>query len=55
LLLFKNGEVLTQNGLKSLKIYTSNAFGIDKLSINSRLEWVETHIDKIINAPENEF
>jgi DNA-directed RNA polymerase len=35
--MFKNGEILNQEGLESLKIYTANCFGLDKLSYNKRL------------------
>jgi DNA-directed RNA polymerase len=37
LLLFKEGQKLNDIGLKALKIYTANAFGLDKKSKEERL------------------
>jgi DNA-directed RNA polymerase len=49
LLLFNTGSLLNSEGLNSLKTYTANCYGKDKLSYNKRLEWVEDNINKIIN------
>ena len=53
LLLFKNGEVLTENGVKALKIYTANAYGLDKTSKSQRIEWVDNNIDSIISLDKS--
>jgi DNA-directed RNA polymerase len=53
LLLFRDGEVLNEKGLKSLKIYTANAFGKSKLSKLDRLSWADEHLDEILNTPNN--
>jgi DNA-directed RNA polymerase len=37
LIMFKNGVVLNNEGIESLKIYLANCFGVNKLSINNRL------------------
>ena len=49
LLLFNDGFILNDHGLESLKVYTANCFGLDKLSYNSRIEWVNNNINNIIN------
>ncbi|KAI9498534.1 hypothetical protein BDB00DRAFT_730356, partial [Zychaea mexicana] len=49
LLLFKKGNVLSENGLNSLKVYGANAFGLNKLSITKRLEWVDQHFSEILD------
>ncbi len=53
LILFKDGEILSEKGVYSLKVYMANAFGLDKRSKSYRVKWVENHIDEIINVPEN--
>ena len=50
LLNFKNGEILTENGLKSLKIYTANCYGLDKKSIIDRLDWIDNNLQSILNC-----
>lgn len=55
LLLFKKGEVLSDNGVKALKIYTANAMGLDKKSKKDRIEWVESNIKEIISSPDNDL
>jgi hypothetical protein len=47
LVLFKEGIKLNSSGLESLKIYTANCFGKDKLPYNKRLTWVDENINKI--------
>jgi DNA-directed RNA polymerase, mitochondrial len=48
LILFKDGVKLNSSGLESLKIYTANCFGKDKLAYNKRITWVDENIDNII-------
>ena len=55
LLLFKNGEKLTNIGLFALKVYTANAYGLNKLSKIDRVKWVDKHLDFIFNIPNNNF
>lgn len=55
LLLFKNGQKLNDIGLKALKIYTANAFGLDKKSKEERLKWVEENMHKIIDLDNYEL
>lgn len=55
LLLLKDGEVLNEDGVNSLKIYLANAYGLDKRSKFYRLNWVNTHLDEIIATPENDL
>jgi hypothetical protein len=47
LVLFRDGQILNKSGLESLKIYTANCFGKDKLPYNKRLTWVDENIDNI--------
>jgi hypothetical protein len=49
LIMFKTGVILNERGLDSLKIYTANCYGKNKLSYNKRLEWVNLHIKEIIS------
>jgi hypothetical protein len=49
LILFREGQILNKSGLESLKIYTANCFGKDKLTYNNRLTWVDENIDSITN------
>jgi hypothetical protein len=55
LLLFKNGQILNEEGLKALKIYGANAFGLDKKSKIERLKWVNDNIEQIIDTPNNKL
>jgi DNA-directed RNA polymerase len=38
LIMFSKGEVLNDNGLRALKVYTANAFGLDKKSKKHRID-----------------
>jgi hypothetical protein len=51
LIMFKNGNVLTLKRLEALKIYTANCYGLDKLSYNNRLNWVNDNLDIIKSVP----
>lgn len=55
LLLFNKGEVLTPLGLKALKVYTANSFGLDKRSKVKRVGWVDQHLDEILDIPNNDL
>lgn len=49
LIMFNEGVKLDNNGLKSLKIYLANCYGLKKLSLVNRLNWVDDNINKIID------
>ena len=53
LLLFAEGQPLDEKGLYALKVYTANAYGLDKKSKKDRVYWVDRHLNDIINTPEN--
>lgn len=44
---FARGEKLGRSGLKWLKIHTANTFGVDKVSMEERIAWVDENIDQI--------
>ena len=47
---YKNEYKLTSVGLESLKVYTANCFGLDKLSIEDRKIWVEDNLDDLLKV-----
>jgi DNA-directed RNA polymerase, mitochondrial len=51
---FKEGKILNEIGVEALKIYSANCYGLNKLSYNDRLNWVEYNLNKIINL-ETDF
>jgi len=53
LLYFKNGNILDKKGIESLKIYTANCFGLNKLSRNYKIKWVNDNFIKIIELNNN--
>ena len=55
LIIFSKGEILNDNGLRALKVYTANAFGLDKKSKKDRINWVNKHFNDIINVPNNDL
>lgn len=55
LFLFKNGEILNDDGIKRLKLYAANCYGVVKKSSNkSKLAWVEKNIESILSV-DNKF
>ena len=54
LIMFKEGYILNDSGVESLKIYLANCYGKNKLSIIDRLSWVDANIDQIIDI-KNKF
>lgn len=52
LIIFKVGSVISDTAIEHLKIYTANCYGLDKLSYNTRLEWFEKNLDKILSVPK---
>jgi len=55
LILFSKGEVLNSNGVRALKIYTANAYGLDKKSKDDRVKWVDEQIKNILDTPNNKL
>lgn len=53
LLHFAEGKPLTESGARWLKIHTANLFGIDKVSMDERLAWVDAHQDEILDSADN--
>ena len=47
LLKFYHGKPLGADGLRALKIHTANCWGFDKLSIDERVELVDSRIDEL--------
>ncbi len=47
--------IILLKGLKVLKIYTANAYGLDKKSKVMRLEWVEKYLQDILDVPNNDI
>lgn len=47
LLRFRNGVQLGPEGLWWLKVHTANCFGIDKVSMEERVAWVDTNMPAI--------
>jgi DNA-dependent RNA polymerase len=54
LLLFSQGEILNESGVRSLKLYIANCYGISKESNERKLEWVESNINELIDI-KNKF
>lgn len=43
LLMFSEGVPLTERGVYWLKIHLANSFGVDKVSFDERIKWVDEH------------
>lgn len=50
LLEFEEGKPLGQDGIKWLKIHTANLFGVDKVSFEDRLKWVDDNISELLGS-----
>jgi DNA-directed RNA polymerase len=48
LLEFSEKKPLKKDGLKWLKIHGANSYGVDKVSFNERIKWVDKHQDDIV-------
>lgn len=44
---------MTPDGLEWLKIHTANCFGIDKVSYDARVDWVDGHLDDILASAQD--
>jgi DNA-directed RNA polymerase len=47
LLEFAEGDVLTDDGKKWLKVHLANCYGVDKVSFEERVRWAEEHAGSI--------
>jgi len=54
LLYYKKGVIINEQGLKSLKYYVANCYGIGKKSNEFKLKWVEENLKEIIDI-DNKF
>lgn len=52
LLMFAEGKPLGQDGADWLAIHIANLFGIDKVSFEERIAWVEEHDDLLVDSGE---
>lgn len=53
LLMFADGKPLGKRGADWLKVHCANLFGIDKVSVEDRVAWVDAHKDAIIDSALN--
>ncbi|KAG2523190.1 hypothetical protein JM16_005429 [Phytophthora kernoviae] len=53
LLIFRDREPLGERGLHWMKIHLANVFGVDKCSFDERVEFAETHLDKVVASANN--
>nr|YP_009574413.1 hypothetical protein [Arthrobotrys musiformis]QBM31531.1 hypothetical protein [Arthrobotrys musiformis]QBM31681.1 hypothetical protein [Arthrobotrys musiformis] len=53
LLEFDKGEKLNDKGLEYFKIYGANCYGLDKLTFEDRLYWIDQNIENIKNMDKN--
>ncbi|BCS53333.1 DNA-directed RNA polymerase [Geobacter sp. SVR] len=53
LLQFAQGKPLGATGLKWLKIHLANTYGVDKVSFEDRIKWVDEHEREITDSAEN--
>lgn len=50
---FANGALLGKDGLKALYLHTANMFGMDKISINKRVAWVQHNLNAICSIVDH--
>lgn len=53
LLQFSKGEPLGEDGAYWLAIHGANSFGVDKVSFEERIAWVEANTERILEAAQN--
>lgn len=53
LLCFAQGSRLGDDGAYWLAIHGANSFGVDKVSFEERIQWVEDHTDMILDCAES--
>lgn len=47
---FSTGEKLDGNGLYWLKVHIANCWGLDKLTFEDRIKWVDTNLDMLLRV-----
>ncbi|EGV63947.1 DNA/RNA polymerase [Yamadazyma tenuis ATCC 10573] len=55
LFLFWDGKQLGERGLWWLKVHLANLYGVDKIPLEERAQFTETHLDKIRESAETPF
>lgn len=53
LLKFANGKPLGETGIRWLKIHIANLCGVNKMSFDDRVKWVESNLDEIFDSVDN--
>lgn len=53
LLEFAEGKPLGERGAYWLKVHLANCYGVDKVSFNDRVAWVEEHHELILDSAKN--
>ncbi|KDR74040.1 hypothetical protein GALMADRAFT_212223 [Galerina marginata CBS 339.88] len=53
MLLFEESKPLGVRGFRWLKIHAANLYGYDKANFDDRVEWVEEHLDKVLESANN--
>ena len=53
MLLFSDGKALGAHGLDWLKIQLCNLFGNNKMSRSSRVQWVNEHMNEVLDSAKN--
>lgn len=53
LLEFADGKPLGERGVYWLKVHLANCYGVDKVSFDDRVAWVEEHHDLILDSARN--
>lgn len=47
---FAEGKPLGERGLYWLKVHVANLFGVDKVSFDERVKWVNDHLDVLVDS-----
>lgn len=55
LLEFAEGKAIGKEGIKWLKVHTANLFGIDKVSFEERIRWVDNNITELLGSALDPF
>ena len=55
LLRFHQGKAITENGVAWFKIHGANTYGIDKVSFQDRIKWVDNHKEVICELGRDPF
>jgi len=55
LLQFADGKQIGQRGIFWLKVHIANLFGVDKVSFEERITWVESYMDALLDSAVRPF